>query len=83
MLLGIVSKLYKTQGISTIKAITIGNNIVQENDINWSNLIRGNDALAQINTNIIIQDFTPIDSPYNAPSIKEYEKILKISSKIT
>lgn len=33
MLLGIISKLKTTQGISTINAITIGNRIVQENDI--------------------------------------------------
>ncbi len=34
ILLGIISKLYKIQGINTINAITIGNNIVQQNDIN-------------------------------------------------
>lgn len=30
---GMMSKLYIIQGTSTIKAITIGNKIVQENDI--------------------------------------------------
>jgi hypothetical protein len=34
MFAGIISKLYIIQGIKTIKAITIGNNIVQEKDIN-------------------------------------------------
>ena len=33
---GIISKLYRIQGIKIIKAITIGNNSVQEKDINWS-----------------------------------------------
>ena len=46
ILLGIISKLYKIHGTNTIKAITIGNNIVQQNDINWSKRILGNDALA-------------------------------------
>jgi hypothetical protein len=31
---GRVSKLYKIQGTKTIKAITIGNKTVQQNDIN-------------------------------------------------
>ena len=59
MLLGIISKLYSIQGTSTTKAITIGNNIVQQKDINWSNLILGNEALAHIKVKIIIHDFTP------------------------
>ena len=62
-MLGIISKLYIMQGISTIKAITIGNKIVQENDINWSKRILGKEALTHINTNTIIQDFIPIVSP--------------------
>ena len=33
ILLGIMSKLYIIHGTNTINAITIGNNIVQENDI--------------------------------------------------
>jgi len=37
----------------------IGNKIVQLNDINWSNLIRGNEALTQINVNIIIHVLSP------------------------
>ena len=53
MLLGMISKLYKTQGINTIKAITTGNKTVQQNDINWSKRILGKEALAHININII------------------------------
>jgi hypothetical protein len=34
ILLGNISKLYNKQGTSIIKAITIGNNMVQQNDIN-------------------------------------------------
>lgn len=63
MLVGITLRLYNTQGTKKINAITIGSNIVQEKDINWSNLIRGNEALVQINTNIIKQAFIPIDKP--------------------
>ena len=51
-----------------MKAITSGNKIVQQKDINWSKRIRGNDALAQIKINIIIQDFTPNITPLNIPS---------------
>lgn len=32
--MGIISKLNKTQGTNTINAITMGNKIVQLNDIN-------------------------------------------------
>lgn len=45
-----------------------GNKTVQQKDINWSNLIRGNEALVQINTNIIIELFIPKFKPYNKPS---------------
>ena len=58
-----MSKLYTTQGNNTMKAITIGNKIVQENDINWSKRILGNEALTHINVNIIIQDLIPITTP--------------------
>ena len=34
ILLGIISKLYNIQGTKIIKAITIGNSIVQQKDIN-------------------------------------------------
>ena len=47
-----ILKLIIIQGITIIYAIIIGNNIVQQADINWSNLILGNEALAQINIKI-------------------------------
>ena len=60
---GIISKLYRIQGTNITKAITIGNNIVQQKDINWSKRILGNEALAQIKINIIIHDFIPKVKP--------------------
>ena len=36
ILQGIISKLYRIHGTKIINAITIGNNIVQQYDINWS-----------------------------------------------
>ena len=60
---GIISKLYKIQGTNITKAITIGNNIVQQKDINWSKRILGNEALAQMNIKIIMQDFIPKARP--------------------
>ncbi len=41
ILLGITYKLYTIYGINTINPITIGNNMVQENNINWSKRILG------------------------------------------
>jgi len=67
-LLDITSKLYKIQGSNIIKAITKGNNIVQQSDISWSYRILGKEALAQIKINIIIQDFNPRVRPYIIPS---------------
>ena len=78
ILLGIISKPYTTQGNNTIKAITIGNRIVHENDINWSKRILGNEALTHINTNTIIQDLNPIANPDNNPSIKGLSITLNI-----
>jgi hypothetical protein len=65
-----ISKLYNIQGTNTTKAITTGNNIVQQKDINWSNRILGKEALAHMNIKIIIHDFIPKANPYNNPSIK-------------
>ena len=56
-MVGIISKLYNIQGTKIIKAITKGNKIVQQKDINWSKRILGKEALAHIKTKIIIQDF--------------------------
>lgn len=63
MLLGIISKLYNIQGTNTIKEITIGNKIVQQNNINWSKRILGKEALIHINIKIIVQDFSPKTKP--------------------
>ena len=60
--------LNNKHGIIKIKATTIGNNFNQQNDINWSNLILGNEALIHINVNIIKQDFIPKNNPYKDPS---------------
>ena len=75
---GIISKLYKIQGTNITKAITIGNNIVQQKDINWSKRILGNEALVHIKTKIIIHDFIPKVKPYNNPSIKGPENKLSL-----
>ena len=40
------------QGIKITYAMIIGNKIVQQTDINWSNLILGNEALTQIKIKI-------------------------------
>ena len=37
----------------------MGNNIVQQNDINWSKRILGNEALTQMKINTIIELFKP------------------------
>ena len=66
---GIISKLNTKQGINIIKHITIGSNIVQENDISWSKRILGKEALTHIKTKIIIQVFAPIVKPDIIPSI--------------
>lgn len=70
ILLGNISKLYKIHGTNIIKAITIGNNTVQQKVINWSKRILGKLALAQIKIKIIRQDFIPKINPQEIPSIK-------------
>lgn len=72
---GIIANPYIRQGAKTIIPITIGNKIVQLNNINWSNLIRGKEALTQIKVNTIIQDLKPKLIPYNIPSINGLDKI--------
>lgn len=62
-----------------MKAMTKGNNIVQQNDINWSNRILGKEALTQIKTKIIIQAFSPKLIPYSPPSIKGSNKKVSLS----
>jgi len=75
---GIISKLYKIQGTNITKAITMGNNIVQQKDINWSKRILGNEALVHIKTNIIIHDLIPKVKPYSNPSTKGSENRLSL-----
>ena len=53
----VIPNIYNKQGINIIKANKIGNNTVQQNDINWSKRILGNEALTQININTIIELF--------------------------
>ena len=65
---GIISKLNTKQGINIIKHITIGSNIVQENDISWSKRILGKEALTQININTIVHVLTPNIKPDIIPS---------------
>ena len=58
-----------------MKAITIGNKIVQENKINWSKRILGKDALTHIKTKTIRHDLIPKVKPEISPSINGLEKI--------
>lgn len=70
ILVGRISKLYKIQGTNITNAITIGNNTVQQKDINWSKRILGKDARTQININIRAQDLNPRTVPLTNPSNK-------------
>ena len=58
-----ISKLYKIQGTNITNAITIGNNTVQQKDINWSKRILGKEARTQIKVNIRAQDLNPKERP--------------------
>ena len=62
----------KIQGIKTMKANNKGSKTVQQNDINWSNLILGNEALTQIKTNTKNELFKPRIKPDNNPLIKGF-----------
>ena len=42
-----------------MNAITIGNNTIQQKDINWSKRILGKEALTHIKTKIITHDLNP------------------------
>jgi hypothetical protein len=66
---------YKTQGANNIKANKIGSKAVQQNDINWSKRILGNDALTQININTIIELFIPKIILCNSPLTDELVKV--------
>ena len=60
---GAISKATKILGTKIVKAIAIGKSCVHITSINWSYLIRGKEALAQIKVKIIIQAFPPITKP--------------------
>ena len=66
---GIIPKLYNIQGTNIIKAITRGNNIVQQYDISWSNRILGKLALVHIKIKAIIQVFNPNIIPWDILSL--------------
>ena len=59
ILFGNTPKPYKIQGTNIIKATTIGNNTVQQKDINWSKRILGKLALTQIKVKIITGALIP------------------------
>lgn len=63
--------IYNNEGTNTMNANKIGSSTVQQKDINWSNLILGNDARHHIKINIIIELFTPKDKLCNNPSTEE------------
>lgn len=69
---------YSIQGINTINANSIGNNTVQQKDINWSKRILGNEALTHINVKIITPALTPKLIPDKRPSIEELVNKLRI-----
>lgn len=69
-----IENTFNKQGYNIIKAITKGNKIVQQKDINWSYRILGNEALAHIKTNIITQDLNPKVKLYRHPSNKGFIK---------
>lgn len=66
-----IPNIYNNEGINIINANNIGNNTVQQNDINWSNLILGNEALTQMKINTIIELFIPKVKLDNSPSTEE------------
>ncbi len=57
----------------------MGNSMVQQNDINWSNRILGKEALAHIKTKIIIQVLSPKVRPDSIPSIKGSDNKVSLS----
>ena len=58
-------------GTNIINANNIGNNTVQQNDINWSKRILGKDALTQMKINTIIELLIPKVKLDNNPSTEE------------
>ena len=66
---------YNKEGIKIINPNKIGNNTVQQKDINWSKRILGKDALTHININTIIELFIPKVILCKKPSTEELVKI--------
>jgi hypothetical protein len=66
-----IPNIYNNEGINIINANNIGNNTVQQNDINWSKRILGKDALTQMKINTIIELFIPKVKLDNSPSTEE------------
>ena len=71
MFMKYIPNMCNRHGTNIINANNIGNNTVQQNDINWSKRILGNDALTHIKVNTIIELFTPKAKLYNNPSTAE------------
>ena len=74
MFIKYIPNIYNKEGINIINANNIGNNTVQQKDINWSNLILGKEALTHIKTNTIIALFIPKVKLDTKPSIDELFK---------
>jgi len=66
-----IPNIYNNEGFNIINANNIGNNTVQQNDINWSKRILGKDALTQMKINTIIELFIPKVKLDNSPSTEE------------
>lgn len=64
-----ISKLNKIHGTKKIKQRITGNKIIQQNSINWSNLILGKLALTHIKIKMSMEDLNPKLKPWNIPSI--------------
>jgi hypothetical protein len=62
-----ISNWNNIQGIKIINANNKGNKTVQQNDINWSNLILGNEALTHMKRKTSSELFNPILKPENKP----------------
>ena len=69
---------YNIHGTKNINPNSIGNNTVQQKDINWSKRILGNEALTHINTKTIIPLLIPRLIPEKRPSIEGLINILRI-----
>ena len=59
MFIKYIPNICNRHGTNIMNANNIGSNTVQQNDINWSKRILGNDALTHIKVKIIIQPFKP------------------------